>query len=116
MSVSMEKPSQITGSRDSCKALDREDFPEPEGPSRMISFDGLGMVIQSVRRWVGRGIVSHGVGVSSSVTRGGIVLRTTPVCGFAGVGLVAKLPPRSNPKAASLRSEWVLIPPLVEGE
>lgn len=43
MSVSMEKPSQITGSSDSCRALDRDDFPEPEGPSKMISFDECGM-------------------------------------------------------------------------
>ena len=45
MSVSMEKLSQITGRSDSCKALDREDFPEPEGPSKMISFDERGMVV-----------------------------------------------------------------------
>ena len=49
MSVSMEKPSQITGSSDSCRALDRDDFPEPEGPSKMISFDECGMALFALR-------------------------------------------------------------------
>jgi hypothetical protein len=45
MSVSMEKLNQTCGSSASCKALAREDFPEPEGPSKMISFDEGGMVV-----------------------------------------------------------------------
>jgi len=40
----MEKLNQMSGRSDSCNALDREDFPDPDGPSKMISFDERGMV------------------------------------------------------------------------
>jgi hypothetical protein len=43
----MEKLNQIPGSKHSCKAAAREDFPEPEGPSKMISFDEGVMAVSS---------------------------------------------------------------------